>query len=94
MTPSTIINTYPNPYDPGYTTIDQLVEDSVYVALGTLEAPQSGADSSGNEVTAYPVSVQQSFTYTPGIPPSVDQAEVTAANLAVGNTYIFFWELH
>ena len=30
VTPSTVMNTYPNPYDPGYSNIDQLMHDSIY----------------------------------------------------------------
>jgi hypothetical protein len=91
VTPSTVINTYPNPYDPGYTNMDQLVQDSIGIALGTLEAPEPGVASDGHEVMAYPVSVRQSFDHVPETSLGVDQAEVTAAHLSVGDTYIFFW---
>ena len=91
VTPSTVTILYPNPYDPGYTTIYQLVKDSIYIALGTLEALEPGRDSSGNVIMAYPVSIQQSFDNAPQLSPGVNQAEVTAATLTVGDAYIFFW---
>jgi hypothetical protein len=91
VTPSTVINTYPNPYDPGYSTIDQLVWDSTFIVLGTLGPPGVGADQSGSSVTVYPILVKQSLGTVPPISLNVSQAEVTAAHLGVGDAYVFFW---
>lgn len=44
VTPSTVIVHYPNPYDPGYSTIDQLVQDSTFIVLGTLLPATPGVD--------------------------------------------------
>ncbi len=86
-----MLNTYPNPYDPGYTTVDQLVRDSTFIVLGTLGSSGIGVDQSGNSVTVYPISVQESLDTVPPISLNVSQAEVTAAHLGVGDAYVFFW---
>jgi hypothetical protein len=91
VTPSTETNVYPNPYDPGYSTIDQLVPDSTFIVMGTLEAASPGVDMNGNIRMSYPISVQYSFEAIPRNTLTVLQSEVTAANLTVGSTYIFFW---
>jgi hypothetical protein len=89
--PPTVIVHYPTPYDPGYITIDQLVQDSTFIVLGTLQPAGAGSDSSGNVVMAYPISWQQVFGTTPPIGLNVSQAEVSAAHLSVGKEYVFFW---
>ncbi len=91
VTPSTEVNTYPTPYSPGYTSIAQLVEDSTFIVLGTLQSGASLKDGNGDVVTAYPIDVQQSLGTVPPVGLNVSQAEVMAAGLSVGNSYIFFW---
>ena len=91
VSPSTVINTYPNPYDPGYSTINQLVRDSTFIVLGTLGPAGVRKDQSGRSVTVYPISVQQSLGTVPPTSLNVSQAEVTAAHLGVGDAYVFFW---
>lgn len=91
VTPPTITNVYPSPYDPGYTTIEQLVNDSTFIVRGSLEAGSPIVDANGTTVMAYPISVQESFKVNPPVTLSVLQNEVTAAKLSVGSTYIFFW---
>ena len=86
-----MINNYPNPYDPGYSTIDQLVRDSTFIVLGTLVPAGVGKDESSSSATVYPISVQQSLGTVPPISLNVSQAEVTAAHLGVGEAYVFFW---
>jgi hypothetical protein len=58
-TPTTYV-TYPSPYNPGYDTVAQLVDDSEVVVLGTI-ASTGGTFTSrdGTPETFYPVEVQR-----------------------------------
>ena len=67
------------------------MQDATFIVLGSLDPSQSAKDESGNVITVYPISTQRSFGTVPPISLNVTQAEVTAANLTVGHTYIFFW---
>ncbi len=91
VTPSTAVVQYPNPYDPGYTTIDQLVRDSTFIVLGSLRPAGAAKDQNGNIVTVYPIAIQRDFGSNPPISLNVSQAEVNAAHLTTGGDYIFFW---
>jgi hypothetical protein len=88
---STVFEHYPTPYAPSYSTIYGLVQDSTFVVLGTLQPGGAGKNQNGELVTVCPIAIQQDFGTTPPISLNVSQAEVTAANLAVGSTYAFFW---
>ena len=84
--------TYPDPYNPGYSTISQLVKDSTFILVGTLGQPQTATGSSGATVTVYPIAVDQDLgTYAPRMAVGLSSAEVKAGNLSTSETYIFFW---
>jgi hypothetical protein len=88
VTRQTVIVQWPNPYDPGYNSIGQLVQDSTFVVLGTLGAAIPQPD--GSQVD--PINVQTSYGYTdPRVELGISSAEFDAANLSVGGTYIFFY---
>jgi hypothetical protein len=82
--PTTIV-TYPTPYSPSYDTIASLVDDSGALVIAVI----------GPEVTPgnyYPLQVQQSFGPTaPRVSLNISSQEFNAAQLAVGNTYFFFY---
>lgn len=89
---TTINVTYPSPYNPGYTSMDQLVADSTFIVLGTLGPPTTEPGASGSTITYYPINLQQSFSeVAPRNTLTVGSAEFSAANLSVGGTYVFFW---
>jgi hypothetical protein len=79
------------PYDPGYTTIDQLVQDSTFIIAGTLEPAQVGKNYDGSLGTGYPITPEKVLGTIPPIGLSITRAEVSAADLRVGNDYVFFW---
>jgi hypothetical protein len=84
--------TYPNPYNPGYSTIAQLVRDSTFIVMGTLGDPETATGQGGDTVTLYPIVVQQDFgTYSPRMAIGISAAELKAGNLDPNGTYIFFW---
>jgi hypothetical protein len=84
--------TYPNPYNPGYTTIAQLVKDSTFIVMGTVGDPVTGPTQGGGTVEVYPINVERSFgTYPPRMAIGLSSAEFKAGSLAVGGTYLFFW---
>jgi hypothetical protein len=88
---STVINHYPGSYDPGYTTVGQLVRDSTFIVTGALRHAQPGRDQSGKVVMSYPITTEKILGTVPPISLTVSRAEVAAANLRVGETYLFFW---
>ena len=81
----------PNPYDPGYHTVGQLVHDSFFIFVGVLLGTPSC--TSGAAVSCYqPISVQKDLGGTdPRIGIGVPSAEVAAAKLTPATTYVFFW---
>jgi hypothetical protein len=91
VTPSTVIVHHRKPYDPGYSTIDQLVQDSTFIVLGTLLPATHGVDQTEKTVVIYPIRPQRDFDSVPPITLTITPAEVTAARLRVGETYVFFW---
>jgi hypothetical protein len=84
--------TYPDPYDPGYSTISELVKDTTFIVVGTLQDPVTAPSANGGTVAIYPIDVQQDVgTYAPRMAIGVSSAEFNAGNLSVNGTYIFFW---
>src|ERR1022692_2187602 len=80
--PTTIV-TYPNPYHPSYDTIASLVYDSDYIVIATLGAGAQGGDE-------LQVEAQLGFN-DPRTLIGVTTAEINAAHLTSGDTYIFFY---
>jgi hypothetical protein len=82
--PTTVAN---NVYSSDYATIYELVRDSTFIVLGTLDPEISGSGQTG-----YPIEVQQTFGINnPRTSIGVSVAEFNAAKLSVGGTYVFFW---
>jgi hypothetical protein len=90
-TPTSGLPTSPDAYDPGYSTIDELVKDSTFIIAGTLEPEQSGKGQDGSIAESYPITTEKALGTVPPIALSVTPAEVGAAQLRVGNLYVFFW---
>jgi len=81
--PTTVIN-YPNPYQPSYDTVASLVDDSTFIVIASI-----GSETS---INTYPLNVQQAIGATPPrVTIGISSGEFTAAHLAVGSTYIFFY---
>ncbi|HEY7948059.1 MAG TPA: hypothetical protein VID75_10290 [Acidimicrobiales bacterium] len=75
--------TYPNPYHPSYDTVASLVRDSVYIVIATLGAGGQGGDE---------LQIQGVLGFnSPRTPIGVTTAEINAAHLMSGATYIFFY---
>ena len=90
-TPTTYL-TYPNPYNPGYDTVAQLVDDSQEVVVGTIGSTgftQTGRD--GSPETFYNVEVQKALFGPDTNDIAVGQNLVNAAGLSPSGTYVFFW---
>ena len=90
-TPTTYL-TYPTPYNPGYDSVAQLVDDSQEIVVGTI-GPSGGTFTGrdGNPETFYPVEVQK-VLYGPTINAIfVGQNLFDAAGLNHSGTYVFFW---
>lgn len=85
VNPPTTIVTYPTPYAPSYDTVAALVDDSTYIVIATLQ-PEEEA------IGGYPLDVQQTlgFNYPMRELLSITTTEFDAANLTVGDTYVFF----
>jgi hypothetical protein len=83
----------PNPYDPGYHTVGQLVHDSFFIFVGVLSGTPSC--STGAPANCYqPISVQKDIGGTdPRLGIGVPSAEVAVAKLSPATTYVFFWGL-
>jgi hypothetical protein len=81
----------PNPYDPGYHTVGQLVHDSFFIFVGVLVG--TPACTSGAPARCYQsISVQKDLGGTdPRIGIGVPSVEVLAAKLTPATTYVFFW---
>jgi len=81
----------PNPYDPGYHTVGQLVHDSFFVFVGVLAGTPSCTP--GAAANCYQsISVQRDIGgIDPRIGIGVPVVEVTAAKLTPATTYVFFW---
>lgn len=81
----------PNPYDPGYHTVGQIVHDSAFIFVGSLSgAPSCVSGAGGNCYQS--LSVQTPLGGTdPRTNIAVPAAEVTAAKLSPTGTYVFFW---
>ena len=92
VTHPTAIVSYPNPYDPGYNTVAQLVGDSGYVVVGTLGPVATATGQDGTPTTYYQINVQKTLSdQDPRNELFVSSSVVTAARLSPTGTYIFFW---
>ena len=94
MTIPTAIVTYPTPYDPSYNTVAQLVRDSAYVVLGTLDfgSTVTGTGQDGTPTTYYQIQVQRTLSdQDPRNELFVSADVVKAAKLSQSGTYIYFW---
>jgi hypothetical protein len=89
----TVTVTYPNPYDPGYNTIAQLVDDSDAIVVGTLGSTSTAPGQDGAQTAYYQINIQKTVNdvSTPRISLYVSQNLVNAARLSSSGTYIFFW---
>ena len=86
--------TYPDPYRPGYSTLQQLVDDSSFVVTGTLVAPLVSGGATGIPSGSYVINVDRSFG--PVIPRTillVSPAEVAQFNLNTNSRYLFFYTI-
>ena len=83
MTLPTTIVTYPNPYRPSYDTVASLVRDSIYIVIATV----GGGGQGGEELQ---IQGQLGFN-NPRTPIGVTTAEINAAHLISGDSYIFFY---
>jgi hypothetical protein len=72
----------PNPYDPGYHTIGQLVHDSFIVVLGTLQGPVAGG---------YLINIEKELAGDTKTTIGLSSALVSALRLEPSHTYVFFY---
>ncbi len=83
VTLPTVVVHRPSPYDPGYHTVGELVHDSTFIVVGTLQGPSS---------QAYLITVQKVLGGTdPRTLIAVSPSLVQAAGLRLGVPYVFFW---
>jgi hypothetical protein len=72
----------PNPYDPGYHTVGQLVHDSFIVVLGTLQGPVAGG---------YVINIEKELAGDTKTTIGLSSALVSALKLDPSRTYVFFY---
>lgn len=83
VTYPTVNVTYPNPYSPSYSTVASLVNDATFVIVGEVEAE--------GDLPYYPINIQTSLGLNyPHNGTDISPAEVQAADLTVGDSYVFF----
>ena len=78
-------------YDPSYSTVQQLVDDSVFIVLGTLHGGPAGPFKMGS-VTYYPINWQRNLgLIEPRETIGVSSSMLSTAKLAMSGTYVFFY---